>query len=122
MLPSLNPNLAEQVRRALHCCLHRSMPRLEARHYISFYEKDPSRDELLLRFAKVDYNLLQLLHKQEIYDVSRLEINKNRLREREVMIVKIYIKPKNIRTTEALLLCFVLFSSRSFLLDLTQTD
>ncbi|CAH2050036.1 unnamed protein product [Thlaspi arvense] len=71
MLPSLNPNLANQVKRALHRCLHRSMPRLEARHYISFYEKDPSRDELLLRFAKVDYNLLQLLHKQEICDVSR---------------------------------------------------
>ncbi|CAH2050034.1 unnamed protein product [Thlaspi arvense] len=65
MLPSLNPNLANQVKRALHRCLHRSMPRLEARHYISFYEKDPSRDDLLLRFAKVDYNLLQLLHKQE---------------------------------------------------------
>ncbi|GAB4827213.1 hypothetical protein Ancab_034102, partial [Ancistrocladus abbreviatus] len=38
------------------------IPRIEIRHFISFYEEEEARDETLLRFAKIDYNMLQILH------------------------------------------------------------
>ncbi|KAF7125050.1 hypothetical protein RHSIM_Rhsim12G0119900 [Rhododendron simsii] len=54
--PHLSSNLAEQVTHALYQPLQRGIPRVEARHYISVYEKDPSRNEKLLRLAKIDFN------------------------------------------------------------------
>ncbi|PSS20954.1 (-)-germacrene D synthase [Actinidia chinensis var. chinensis] len=67
----LSPFVAEQVMHALIQPLHRGVQRVEARHYISVYEKDESRDEKLLRLAKIDFNRLQMLHKQELCNVSR---------------------------------------------------
>ncbi|KAE8661270.1 putative Terpene synthase 21 [Hibiscus syriacus] len=46
-------------------------PRLAARTYISFYEEEDSRDETLLKFAKLDFNRVQVLHKQEINQITR---------------------------------------------------
>ncbi|KAK4422341.1 Viridiflorene synthase [Sesamum alatum] len=60
-----------KVRHALEQSLQRGIPRIEARHFIAFYEEDESKDESLLRFAKLDFNLLQMLHKKELYQVSR---------------------------------------------------
>ncbi|RDX58460.1 putative terpene synthase 2, partial [Mucuna pruriens] len=65
----LSPFLAAQVHHSLEQSLRRGMPRLEARYYISFYQEDPSHDESLLTFAKLDFNMLQKLHQKE---VSRL--------------------------------------------------
>ncbi|KAF2297399.1 hypothetical protein GH714_023078 [Hevea brasiliensis] len=42
------------------------LKRLEARQYICFYEGDESRNETLLKFAKLDYNRLQFFYKQEL--------------------------------------------------------
>ncbi|KAI8528319.1 hypothetical protein RHMOL_Rhmol12G0141000 [Rhododendron molle] len=67
----LSPNLAEQVTHALYQPLQRGIPRVEARHYISVYEKDASRNEKLLRLAKIDFNLVQMLHKEEFCHISR---------------------------------------------------
>nr|DAD38062.1 TPA_asm: hypothetical protein HUJ06_008703 [Nelumbo nucifera] len=63
--------LVEQVIHALEQSLHRGMTKLEARHYISFYEKDPSRNEVLLKLAKLDFNRLQSLHLEELGEISR---------------------------------------------------
>uniref|UniRef100_A0A5B7AAS5 Uncharacterized protein n=1 Tax=Davidia involucrata TaxID=16924 RepID=A0A5B7AAS5_DAVIN len=71
MATHLSPALAKQVMQALKQPLHKGIPRVEARHYISFYQEDTSRNETLLRLAKLDFNLLQLLHKQELCDISR---------------------------------------------------
>ncbi|KAL0447524.1 UNVERIFIED_CONTAM: Viridiflorene synthase [Sesamum latifolium] len=68
---SSNSMMGEKVRHALEQSLQRGIPRIEARHFIAFYEEDESKDELLLRFAKLDFNLLQMLHKKELYEVSR---------------------------------------------------
>ncbi|CAI9754879.1 unnamed protein product [Fraxinus pennsylvanica] len=71
MAPHLSSTLEKQVAHALVQCLHFGNPRIEAHNFISIYEEDESKNELLLRFAKLDYNSLQMLHKQELYEVSR---------------------------------------------------
>ncbi|KAL0435039.1 UNVERIFIED_CONTAM: (+)-delta-cadinene synthase isozyme XC1 [Sesamum radiatum] len=40
MVQQLQSPLQEQVKRALEQSLHRGVPRIETRHFISFYEKD----------------------------------------------------------------------------------
>ena len=66
MKAHLSPLLAKQVNHALIRPFHKGLPRLEARHYISVYEEDETRSELLLKLAKFDFNLVQLLHQQEL--------------------------------------------------------
>ncbi|XP_009794139.1 vetispiradiene synthase 3-like [Nicotiana sylvestris] len=70
--PHFKSPLREQVTHALEQCLHKGVPRLETRFFISsIYEKEESKNDMLLRFAKLDFNLLQMLHKQELAEVSR---------------------------------------------------
>ncbi|CAA2980660.1 vetispiradiene synthase 2-like [Olea europaea subsp. europaea] len=71
MAPHLSSTLEKQVTHALVQCLHFGNPRIEAHNFISIYEEDESKNELLLRFAKLDYNSLQMLHKQELCEISR---------------------------------------------------
>ncbi|KAL6311280.1 hypothetical protein AAG906_013230 [Vitis piasezkii] len=54
MVESLGYHLAEQVWR------------LEARWYISVYQDDAFHDKTLLELAKLDFNLVQSLHKEEL--------------------------------------------------------
>ncbi|KAK6775232.1 hypothetical protein RDI58_026233 [Solanum bulbocastanum] len=69
--PHLNSPLKEQVTHALEQSLHKGIPRVETRFFISsIYEKDESKNDMLLRFAKLDFSLLQMLHKQELVEVS----------------------------------------------------
>lgn len=68
---NLTPFVANQVAHALKQSLHKGIPRVEARYYISVYEDDPLKNELLLKFSKIDFNLLQLLHKEELCHLSR---------------------------------------------------
>ncbi|WMV53479.1 hypothetical protein MTR67_046864 [Solanum verrucosum] len=70
--PHLNSPLKEQVTHALEQYLHKGIPRVETRFFISsIYEKEESKNDVLLKFAKLDFNLLQMLHKQELAEVSR---------------------------------------------------
>lgn len=56
---------------ALKQPLHKGILRIEAKHFIYFYEDSPSRNDALLKFAKLDYNLVQMLYKQELAQVNR---------------------------------------------------
>ncbi|RHN57903.1 putative lyase [Medicago truncatula] len=56
---------ALQVKHCLRQTLHKNLPRLEARNYISIYEQDPSHNKNLLILAKLDFNMLQSLHQKE---------------------------------------------------------
>ncbi|KAH6763554.1 hypothetical protein C2S52_020987 [Perilla frutescens var. hirtella] len=58
MLPELKSHLKEKVKRALKHPIHRSAPIVEIRFYIPIYENDESRDELLLKLAKLNFNYL----------------------------------------------------------------
>ena len=63
--------LAAQVAGALKQPLRKGIPRLEARRYISIYEQDASHNKALLKLSKLDFNLVQLLHKEELADITR---------------------------------------------------
>ncbi|XP_038709908.1 probable terpene synthase 6 [Tripterygium wilfordii] len=71
MVTLLNPHFANQVSHALQQPYHKGIPRIESRQYINFYEEDESRNEILLKLAKIDFNRVQLLHQQELSHVSR---------------------------------------------------
>ncbi|KAJ4945394.1 hypothetical protein NE237_022048 [Protea cynaroides] len=71
ILNELKPPLATQVMHALEQPLHKGMPRLEARHYISVYQQVETRNETLLKLAELDFNSLQLIHRQELSQLSR---------------------------------------------------
>ena len=67
----LDSHLKDRVKRALERPLHRDVPIVYARIFISIYEKDPSRNELLLKLAKLNFNFLQMLYKKELSQLSR---------------------------------------------------
>ncbi|KAJ6744432.1 hypothetical protein OIU79_030708 [Salix purpurea] len=65
-----SPRLGDHIRNALICPFNKGLPRIEARKYISFYEEDESRNDTLLKFAKIDFNRVQLLHKQDLHSLE----------------------------------------------------
>ncbi|XP_065857567.1 terpene synthase 5-like [Euphorbia lathyris] len=69
-LKSLAENLSHRfqkhIRNALIFPYQRTMERLGTLHYIFFYEADESPNETLLKFAKLDFNRLQLLYRKEL--------------------------------------------------------
>ncbi|XP_065847849.1 probable terpene synthase 6 [Euphorbia lathyris] len=66
-----SPNLQKHIKKSLSRSFHHGIERLEALEYISFYEEQESRNEILLKFAKLDYNRLQLLYRKELAYLSR---------------------------------------------------
>ncbi|KAK1381845.1 Germacradienol synthase [Heracleum sosnowskyi] len=71
IMESLDSNsLAKQVKHALEQPLHKGITRMEAKHFILYYEENPLRNDVLLKFAKLDFNLLQMLYKQELSQVQ----------------------------------------------------
>ncbi|KAK9673791.1 hypothetical protein RND81_12G190100 [Saponaria officinalis] len=68
-----DPNccMASQVSHALKLPLFKHTPRLESTYQIKLYESNPSRDDTLLNLAKLDFNLLQVLHIKELQDITR---------------------------------------------------
>ncbi|KAG6435394.1 hypothetical protein SASPL_100266 [Salvia splendens] len=67
----LESHLKDRVKRALKRPLHRDIPIVYARIFISIYEKDPSRNELLLKLAKLNFNFLQNLYRKELSQLYR---------------------------------------------------
>ncbi|WOK96280.1 (S)-beta-bisabolene synthase-like [Canna indica] len=66
MLEDLNPPLAKFVSLCLETPLRRNIKRLFARHFISIYQEEPTRNEAILELAKLDFNMLQSLHRLEL--------------------------------------------------------
>ncbi|KAK9151948.1 hypothetical protein Syun_010257 [Stephania yunnanensis] len=64
-------NLGNQVQYALEHPLHKGMPRLEARNYISLYHEECKWSNVLKKLAVLDFNLVQSFHKKELSDVSK---------------------------------------------------
>ncbi|XP_071723274.1 probable terpene synthase 6 [Rutidosis leptorrhynchoides] len=89
-----SPHLAKLIRSSLYRPLHKCIPRLATRQFISFYEVDESKNETLLQFAKIDFNRLQLLYKEELCQLTRwyrnLDISSNLTYARD-RIVEVYL-------------------------------
>ncbi|CAN6180495.1 unnamed protein product [Urochloa humidicola] len=62
----LDPEMAKLVEYALETPSYRRVERVEARRYIPLYEKRATRNDTILEFAKLDYNILQALYCEEL--------------------------------------------------------
>ncbi|KAJ8747017.1 hypothetical protein K2173_014452 [Erythroxylum novogranatense] len=103
-LNQLSMQLAEQVRHALRRPIRKCLPRLEARHYISLYSTYESHNKTLLKFAKMDFNLLQRLHQKELGGITKWwekeEVStkfpyaRDRIVECYFWVLGVYIEPK----------------------------
>ncbi|TMW99339.1 hypothetical protein EJD97_002711 [Solanum chilense] len=72
LLPNLtNNSLKIQVTEALRQPIRKTVPRVGARKYIHIYENIESHNDLLLKFAKLDFNMLQKVHQDELNEISR---------------------------------------------------
>ncbi|KMT13289.1 hypothetical protein BVRB_4g085480 isoform B [Beta vulgaris subsp. vulgaris] len=72
LAPTLRSPMAEQIANALKRPLYKCTTRLEAKYQqISLSESNGSHFQALLKLAKSDFNLLQLLHKKELSDIIR---------------------------------------------------
>ncbi|XP_043702739.1 terpene synthase 10-like [Telopea speciosissima] len=68
---NMEPNLAKQVNHALELPLHWRLTKLEARWYIDVYEKKENSVPALIQLAKLDFNIVQAIHQEDLADVSR---------------------------------------------------
>ncbi|OQU79856.1 hypothetical protein SORBI_3007G034700 [Sorghum bicolor] len=70
LLGNLEPQLQEEVQCSLETPRFRRVKRVEARRYISVYEKKATRDGTILEFAKLDYNILQAIYCDELKELT----------------------------------------------------
>ncbi|KAF3650138.1 putative embryonic protein DC-8-like isoform X1 [Capsicum annuum] len=82
ILPKLsNSHLAQQVSNALKFSIKDGVVKVETKKYISFYQENhESCNQVLLNFAKLDFNILQRLHKKKLL-VKALPYVRDRLAE-----------------------------------------
>ncbi|KAL3329417.1 hypothetical protein AABB24_036485, partial [Solanum stoloniferum] len=71
MGPKLGNSLKAQVSEALSHPIHTNLQRLLARKNIYIYENVESRNDLLLKFAKLDFNILQKVYQRELSELTR---------------------------------------------------
>ncbi|GJV33722.1 sesquiterpene cyclase [Tanacetum coccineum] len=106
--PSQNASLRTEIQQALNRPLRKRLPRLEALHYIPKYQQEDSRDGTLLNLAKLDYNMLQSIHKREISEIckwwkdldfsNKLPHVRDRLVEIYFWILGVYFEPQHSRS------------------------
>ncbi|KAL0721848.1 hypothetical protein Bca4012_036447 [Brassica carinata] len=65
------PHLSLHIRSALTLSQHRNMEIVVAVDYIPFYEQEQNHDKMLLRFAKLNFNLLQRYYIEELKTVTK---------------------------------------------------
>ncbi|KAF3456768.1 hypothetical protein FNV43_RR01422 [Rhamnella rubrinervis] len=104
MQTQLSPPLSEHVAHALKQPIHRALTRVRARPCISSYQQDASRSEVLLSFAKLDFNMLQKLHHKELSEISgwwkdldfktKLPFARDRIVECYFWILGVYYEPQ----------------------------
>ncbi|KAK9222392.1 hypothetical protein WN944_010827 [Citrus x changshan-huyou] len=63
--------LAEQVKQSLDIPSYWRIPRIEAQNFIKLYPTDDESGPILLTLAKLDYNLVQSIHQQELKELAR---------------------------------------------------
>nr|QQG64114.1 TPS3 [Parthenium argentatum] len=106
--PSCDSLLRTQIQQALKQPLRKRLPRLEAVRYIPIYQQEPSHNEVLLKLAKSDFNVLQSMHKKELSQIckwwkdldmqNKLPYVRDRLIEGYFWILGVYFEPQHSRT------------------------
>nr|AZB50511.1 11-hydroxy vulgarisane synthase [Prunella vulgaris] len=70
MMPQLESPLKEEVKHALRYPLHKCLGILSLRFHIDRYENDKSRDEVVLRLGQVNFNYMQNIYMNELYEIT----------------------------------------------------
>ncbi|XVF01091.1 hypothetical protein REPUB_Repub04eG0057800 [Reevesia pubescens] len=104
LLRKLDCNLAIQVQQSLQVPLHWKMPRIEARTFIDVYQKDDSKNQILIELAKLDYNLVQAVYQQELKELAtwwrdlgfkeKMSFSRDRLMENYLWAIGIIFEPQ----------------------------
>ncbi|KAL0443445.1 UNVERIFIED_CONTAM: Germacrene-D synthase [Sesamum latifolium] len=104
LLPDMNCSLSTQVKAALETSIRKSLSRLGPKKFISMYQHDKACNEILLNFAKLDYNVVQKLHQKELSEITRwwraldvanrLSFARDRVAECYFWIVEVYFEPR----------------------------
>ncbi|NP_001289542.1 sesquiterpene synthase 12-like [Nicotiana tabacum] len=108
VIPNLSNSLKVQVTEALSHPIRKAIPRVGARKYIHIYENIGTHNDLLLKFAKLDFNMLQKLHRKELNELTswwkdldranKFPYAKDRLVEAYFWTVGIYFEPQYSRS------------------------
>ncbi|XP_074294146.1 (-)-germacrene D synthase-like [Silene latifolia] len=103
-LPSLGPSQAGRVSHTFRWPVQKCLPRVGARKYISLYQEIELHNEVLLKFAKLDFNLLQLQHQEELSFITKwwkdldvknkLPYARDRITECYFWILGVYYEPQ----------------------------
>ncbi|KAM3290110.1 hypothetical protein P3S67_018399 [Capsicum chacoense] len=112
MVPILNKSLKLQVNEALIHPVHKTIPRVVTRKYKNIYENMESYNHLLLKFSKLDFNMLQRLHQRELRELtgwwkdvdlaSKLPYAREKLVESYFWILGVYFEPQYSRARKLL--------------------
>ncbi|KAK8329474.1 hypothetical protein V6Z11_A11G322400 [Gossypium hirsutum] len=112
--------LSALVSHALYQPILRGLPRLEARRFISIYRDDVSHNKMLLKFAELDFHLLQTSHREQLSKISRwrkgldlptkLPFVRDRLVESYFWIMGVYFEPQYSFAREILVKTLVMAS------------
>ncbi|KAL6987039.1 lysase [Sarracenia purpurea var. burkii] len=104
MSNDIDENLDILVRHALELPLHWRVPRLETRWFIDVYERRSDMKPILLELAKLDFNMIQATHQEELKYLSRwwknrglaekLSFFKDRLTETFLWNIMVDFKPQ----------------------------
>ncbi|GJR92713.1 (E)-beta-farnesene synthase-like protein [Tanacetum coccineum] len=106
--PSCDSSLRTEIEQALKQPLRKRLPRLEAVRYIPIYQQKASHNEVLLKLAKLDFNVLQEMHKDELSQIckwwkdldtrNKLPFVRDRLIESYFWVLGVYFEPQHSRT------------------------
>ncbi|XP_042404059.1 beta-eudesmol synthase-like [Zingiber officinale] len=107
LLSELEQSLAAQVSLFLELPICRRIKILLARKYILIYQEDVMRNNVILELAKLNFNLLQSLHQEELKKISiwwkdlalakSLSFTRDRVVEGYYWILSIYFEPQHSR-------------------------
>ncbi|XP_020963795.1 (+)-gamma-cadinene synthase-like [Arachis ipaensis] len=95
-IDQLSPCLADQINRSLRLPLHKTVSRIRARSYMSFYKENPSHNKVLLSLAKLDFN-------QPVQSVTQ-QLNQFFFLNGELLIISL---AKNYRLPIFFLICIL---------------
>jgi hypothetical protein len=62
---------AREITRSLHIPIPRRVRIYDAKYYISMYEGDTTVGRIIMEFAKLNSNIVQIQHQQELKKLTR---------------------------------------------------
>ena len=70
-LDKIDGHISSLVNHALEFPLHWRVPRVEAKWFIEVYEKKNGMKTILIELAKLDFNMVQAIHLEDLKHASR---------------------------------------------------